>query len=196
MKRIIEILIVSMVLFMLAFLVGCKDEAEAEDMTTEITIEAIDPNENIDWGNSVFLEITLLDEPNFADSDRIYLYEGDDFDIVIEKNEPNEPNEPNEEILICPDHYKRYCKICESVYYKAGWIIPFKGSYLYNQALKEKPEPNEPLKMTFGGDNMTWSIPTWPEYIELDKDLWVVDETEYGILMRFVKGTKIYFKDE
>ena len=46
------------------------------------------------------------------------------------------------------------------------------------------PEPNDPL-----------GIPTWPEYIELDKDLVIkFIDTEDDFV--FGKGTKIYFKDE
>ena len=91
---IIDILRVGCVVFLLflfaSLVFGCREKAEAE-VSTDITIEAFGPNDVALWDETVFLEITLTNEPNFTDSDRIYLYEGDDFNIVIEKNEPNEP---------------------------------------------------------------------------------------------------------
>lgn len=39
-------------------------------------------------------------------------------------------------------------------------------------------------------------IPTWPDYIELEKELWITDDSEYGVLIRLIKGTKIYFKED
>ena len=65
----------------------------------------------------------------------------------------------------------------------------------------EKPEPNEPMKYSL-------PIPTWPDYIELEKDLilrfdfpepnnllmkLIHEPTAYKI---FSKGTKIYFKED
>ena len=51
------------------------------------------------------------------------------------------------------------------------------------------PEPN---------DLLDW-IPTWPEYIELDKDL-VIDNSEvagtWPDLVIIQKGTKIYFRED
>ena len=56
------------------------------------------------------------------------------------------------------------------------------------------PDPNEPVKVSLD------FIPTWPDYIELEKDL-VIDfiepnspyETKWDWI--FPKGTKIYFND-
>ncbi len=244
-------------MLLIALAVGCKDEAEAVEATGFYDNEPLVFKE-------VWLSLEIEDKPTFEDGNRVYLYEGDDFDIVIEKKEPNEPEE--EEILICPKHYKRYCKICESIIYKAGWLLPVKGSYLYNQALKEKPEPDEPslppdhqnalplflpelsrpsvfkdeilfivndiiqdlidqgytfdanaptgeIKLIFPEPEETSSwiyitdlnepptkvsldfIPTWPDYIELDKDL-MFDKPGTERRWWLPKGTKIYFSDD
>jgi len=79
--------------------------------------------------------------------------------------------------------------------------------WLYNQLDEpNEPEPNEPIELKFGGDNMTWSVPTWPEYIELEKDLVLRydfpepnNPLEIHIpYQKYVigRGTKIYFKED
>ena len=98
--------------------------AEAEvsepNCLTTVAIEAIDPN--CIWPEIIFLELTLIDEPNFTDRDRIYLYEGDDFDIVIEKKEPPEPNEPSICEFHCPCGWQ-YKVIGHDLYYYQKYSI-------------------------------------------------------------------------
>lgn len=116
----IMILAVISILLFVAFAV-CQDKEEVP----EAVFEFVDGSIHITGG---FDEVIyIVEDPS-------------------ESNEPNEPNEP-EEILICPEHYKRYCKICESIVYRGGWLLPFKGSYLYNQALQEKPNELSELEI-------------------------------------------------
>jgi len=159
-NKTIERLITCVVLVLLSYAVcGCKDEVEANDMITDITIEAFGPNENIDWGNIVFLEIALLEEPNFADSDRIYLYEGDDFDIVIEKKKPPEPNEPPEPITsihisMISDDFEEFNKIY------IGTDSEIKEALLKDGVIAKPNEPDLTFDIT-GGD-LTLTTPNEP----------------------------------
>ena len=46
--------------------------------------------------------------------------------------------------------------------------------------------------------NLNDYIPTWPDYIELEKDLVIICPEEHGIIplmINLTKGTKIYFND-
>ena len=118
------------------------------------------------WPDPIFLSVELKDKPTFEDGEtRIYLYKGDDFDVVIEKSEPNEP-EPNEPECITEGYTFHI------------W------------------EPNDinVVSLDF--------IPTWPDYIELEKDLvfesfirYEFDGTRWDKVFTWPKGTKIYFKD-
>lgn len=108
-KPIPAIVILALISFvLLAAFAVCQDK-ESENKVSEpndsIKITLPDPNDislTCTW-NEVYLEVTLTEEPNFAETDRIYLYKGDEFDIVIEKKEPNEPNGYTIECLVFPD---------------------------------------------------------------------------------------------
>ncbi len=92
-------------------------------------------------------------------------------------------SEPNEPILGLTKCFERLLGQVDS-------LIDIVGVCL--ERIEKLEEPNEPMKYSL-------PIPTWPEYIELEKDL-VIDITgrdeEPGIKKWwFGKGTKIYFKD-
>jgi len=112
---------------------------------------------------------------------------------ISEPNEPpSEPNEPNEPIT----------SIHISMISDDGEV--FNKTYIGTESqirealLKDGviAEPNEPKKYSF-----PLPIPTWPDYIELDKGLEI--EMPYKMwygnvpLKHFIfpKGTKIYFKE-
>jgi len=61
---------------LLVFVVGCKDKAEATD--SFVTKE-------------VWISVELEEKPTFEDGNPVYLYESDEFDIIIvPKPEPRE----------------------------------------------------------------------------------------------------------
>ncbi len=185
----IEILIAAIVvavLFGVVFcFVGCKDKAEAatksrvaqkvdEDIRRAsepndiTTITLPDPND-ISYNWEVYLEVTLTNEPNFAETDRIYLYEGDEFDIVIEKKEPNEPKK----FYTTEELDEIYKDELELTFVEATW------------------EP-------YNEYDLNHIIPTWPDYIKLEKDLIASYPHFEGhtVINLLPKGTKIYFKDK
>ena len=105
----IALLIIFSLLAWIAFGGGCKDKAEAVEPTQfeerinwdedAVGITFIDcnfvttePNNTIAWTRTIWLSIEIEDEPTFDDvENRLYLYKGDDFYIVIAKNDPTEP---------------------------------------------------------------------------------------------------------
>ena len=89
--------------------------------------------------------------------------------------EPNEPEEPRYYHPLDPRAYT-----CPKCYDGAkGTLCP--GHY-------EPNETNKPLDF----------IPTWPEYIELEKDVIASHLNEQGwtVINLLPKGTKIYFKED
>lgn len=109
-------------------------------------LELEDPNDTMRWTDLSFIQGSE-DVQLGLRSDGVLIWRPYELTIgPLDSIGPPKPNkkdvvsEGSEEILICPKHYKRYCKICESIILKAGWLLPTKGSYLYNQALKEKKE--------------------------------------------------------
>lgn len=111
---------------------------------------------------------------------------------------PPEPNEPIKlEIWTCnnPDCDRSFSKMGELLLHHcvitgpneplANWYD--RGTFVIT------PEPNE------SSMRYSFPIPTWPDYIELEKDLWIDcidgprDPNDYYII---TKGTKIYFKDD
>ncbi len=190
----IEILIaaaVVAVLFGVVFcFVGCKDKAEAEEWITNLN----DPN----------AIITIWDEVNepeyyhpLVDS-RAYTcpkcYSGATGNLCPGHYEPDDTIYfDSESFEIVPNSIAPTSE--GTVWFESDEIPP--PSIFYYDGEKKieyipKPEPNEPMKYSL-------PIPTWPEYIELEKDL-VIDITgrdeEPGIKKWwFGKGTKIYFKD-
>ena len=57
-----------------------------------------------------------------------------------------------------------------------------------DEDIRRASEPNEPMKYSL-------PIPTWPDYIELEKDLFIVHYDNDDVWRRYPKGTKIYFKE-
>lgn len=142
----------------------------------------------------------------------------------VEVTESTEPNEPSSILEIGTEIWA--CTLCGKIYHNYKEIIEhpcetkeeWKISY-------DEPEPNEPkvfqrgdIKITctmYGCDGTciickppeskesvkySLPIPTWPDYIELEKDL-IVDISNRARkptdkTWTFVKGTKIYFKDD
>jgi len=88
---ILVVILVLLSLSVLAFMDIRNDEAEAfSDNIFEIT----EPNDFpfvIGEFREVWLSLEIEDKPNFGDGNRVFLYQSDEFDIVIEKNESNEP---------------------------------------------------------------------------------------------------------
>ena len=151
----IALLIIFSLLVWVVFGGTSEDESDEGIIIIDPNFTGIDID--VDWDSEIYLEVTLTEEPNFAETDRIYLYKGNDFDIVIEKNEP-EPNEP-EDI----------------------------SSWFYIVDINESRK----VSLDF--------IPIWPDYIELDKDLWIdIPIDGFGPIETrcyvYRKGTKIYFK--
>lgn len=251
MKRLIEILLISILLFSLAY-IGCKDEAEANEPTLEFPPYSTAPT----MEGTIWLESEAIPPPS------IFYYDGEKNIEYIPKPEPNEPESANnwiEAVKRWPnaqgyitDNFGNTSPLGETKFIEpppepnepeiselriicnCGMIYDIRGKELsyksrhtlltdfvkamnpninvaytaeeLDEIYKDEPElgilakrlwgygtppePNEPQKVSLG------FIPTWPDYIELDKDLWIVDETEYGIMMRFCKGTKIYFKED
>lgn len=196
----IEITIISAILLLLAFCFGCKNKVEpikpkyqpiynralTATEIAEIEQKLSEPNELFET-KEIWLSIELEGKPTFEDSNRFYLYEGDEFDIVIEKNEPNEP-EPNEPQLVIdiPEH--RWKCSCGEKHYELFCLTCSCGK-------KYK---------TF--EIFMNNIPTWPEYIELGKDLvlrYDFPEPNNPLLIHIPsefriisKGTKIFFKED
>jgi len=99
----------------------------------------------------------------------------------FEEPEPNEPKYYNFQATISRDIPPDTALVL--------WVSP--GSK-FHQAIEEQPEP---IKYSL-------PIPTWPDYIELDKDLEIEMPYKmwYGRMafenFIFPKGTKIYFKED
>ena len=228
MKHLIEILIVSMVLFMSAFFVGCKDEAEAEEKEGVWILTSNDPK-----------EITVRDEPNEPDylTDPNWTFTADpnmcitfedfvsdtinmaDTNIYL-KNMPLLTKKELRDFALVISAATARLSACDEFYEELLRLVPAK---LLQDP--DKPEPNEPELMLVHPPepNHVWEcscgegwgemfeifcgcgkvyktldiimkcIPTWPEYIELDKTL--VFETR-GNYFTSPKGTKIYFKED
>ena len=92
--------------------------------------------------------------------------------------EPNEPEE-SELHIICD---------CGMKYDIRGKELCYKSRYTFLTDFVKAINPKS-------------KIPTWPEYIELEKDLYIdissrVRDPEKGRTWNLVKGTKIYFKDD
>ena len=210
-----------LIAFLLAlFLAGCKDKVEAKTWshTDEELPKAV-------WYFDGKTTIKYLPESDY--SIEISDFNApDDFDIVIEKPEPNElwevewtaenwvktvKLEPNEPIAT---------KIIEGqlFYDKREGIEPEKRMWIFDGDRFNRlddittPEPNEPEGLIY-----IWEpnepqkvsldfIPTWPDFIKLEKDLMIIwpnepfdiDEVQYNYQPQIYisKGTKIYFKDE
>jgi len=134
MKRLIEILLISTLLFTLAFFAGCKDEAEANE-----------PN-----------EIIVLKGMRHA-------WQEEGWNRIDYEPKP-EPNEPEISVTI---------------------LSIDKENIEGNEIIAKR----EPIK---SGD-LTYFIPTWPDYIELEKDLWIQKpETYYFGEGKSTKAIKTY----
>ncbi len=192
MKRIIEIAIITTILFGLAFCFGCKDKAEA-DTTKSVSVGlVIDPNSCIEFAdddaNKALFTLGYTVEPNEPkEGECTWSFEGSVYG-----------NEDEPEMIVHP-------------YVAAGGTI-------------EIIEPNEPehvwkcscgqgwdeMLEIFCGCGKTYKtldiimkcIPTWPDYIELEKELIVIwpkeileDGYDYQPKITMSKGAKIYFKD-
>lgn len=116
-------------------------------------------------------------------------------DRIKKLEEYHKPFDPNELILIDANSYEEF------------------GNY------EPPPEPNEPklnaitkLAYTDEPKFLIWNkeikkwewkplkyslpIPTWPDYIELEKDLYIVTAESNTWFIWLNKGTKIYFKED
>jgi hypothetical protein len=114
---------------------------------------------------------------------------------IIKFIEPNEPECKHENIG------KAGLQSACAVYHSDGsicWVCPDCGEYVNsndNTMLYYTPEPTKGHALDF--------IPTWPQYIELEKDL-VIDSPDStpddpiindAFIMTLSKGTKIYYED-
>lgn len=184
MKKLIEILIVVVVLFMLAFAFGCKDKVEARAKV--IYNRALTDTE----------VAQIYDDPFYEPNEPKLTYTEEELDEIY-KDEPAlgklvkslygfiEPSEPEDSkikeeyestgYLWIPDtnelsKYKWYCS--------CGRGIREMSTY----------ECRDCGKTYSAFEVILNNIPTWPDYIEIKKDLvigaWVIE-----------KGTKIYCKD-
>lgn len=173
-EHIVAMFIVTWMLIIGLFVVGCKEKAEAEETTI------CDYCPHIGWfgkPNSCDKFREALEEPNDPrDSIHIFMT-GDDGEVfnktylgteseirkaLIKDGVISEPNEPT-------------------------IIYHFAPGYYYPN------EPNGPMKYSL-------PIPTWPDYIELERDL-VIDISNRerkpaNKMWTFVKGTRIYFKED
>lgn len=111
--------------------------------------------------------------------------------IIDELSEPNEPECKHESgfnsCLVYGCDCKPTCAICgEEI---KSYDIGDPDAVLHYH----EPEP-EPKKYSFPSG----FIPTWPDYIELEKDLVIDIPVDFGDIKTFgyrlIKGTKIYFK--
>lgn len=157
MTKKVEILIVVAILIALAFITGCKDEAEANE-----------PKNNygyIEWNCSCGKHLgctyikphywfecatcgTIKTNTECETTEEFYELVGFEERFV----EPNEPTMTESEVVPFPEDI-------------SGGLLDF--------------------------------IPTWPDYIELEKDLYITppDAAKENWYMYIEKGTKIYFKD-
>jgi len=174
MKRLIEILLISILLFSLAFFAGCKDEAEAKEHI----------------------------EGQIVNLDKLYIFNG--YDYVPIKSDKPKPYKPKETYTAeeLDEIYKDEPAL--GILAKRMWGV------------EPPPEPNEPEEGSIIVENdkgdyvfikpksNQFGIPTWPDYIELDKDLiyfvpddndeWTIGDGVEVILIH--KGTRIYFKED
>lgn len=208
MRCIIKISIILTVLFglffCLAFCLGCKEKAEAEEDVWLTT----DSNEPVEPENKHILELTAdyeitTQEPNYLvvelwDKTGWYINK-EDSDIlvtnrrrveiikpyVITKQEPgylrvDEPNEPE------PSVVEFQCS-CGCWYKVIGYDLCYSQKY---SVVTDVPK------------SMKYSlpIPTWPDYIILENDLYIEIPIEvFGPIETrtyvYRKGTRIYFKE-
>ena len=205
-QRLIEITLISIILLLIAFAVGCKeDEPESNESIQEFTELVGDILDNqdkiINLIEFLFDRIKRLEELH-----RPFDFNDLDFDALADEPEPNEPEEPRYYHPLDPRAYT-----CPKCYDGAkGTLCP--GHY----------EPNEPECIVIehpmlqeGYTFHIWEpndisvvsldfIPTWPEYIELEKDLWLDcrhkdDPNDFGSSYGYImieKGTRIYFKED
>lgn len=192
MKHLIEILIVSILLFMLAFFVGCKDEAEAKE-DVWLIIDSNDPKEpnepnciNIDWEPDYPVDLRL----HGKSADYVEFKLGGDHEIVCDSTrdkwlrvlyesmsgkEPNNvvtlrfetPPEPNEPDKPIPSLLKCFERLLEQV---DTLIILIGDCQNRIEKLESHPILNIPVTEN-------------PEDISLSHN-------------PLTKGTKIYFKED
>lgn len=167
---------------------------EPETFTIEMDTNVPSFQDTIAWTKEVFLEITLTEKPIFVDGEhRIYLYKGEEFDIVIEKKEPSEPtawddlgemDEPG-----CKHEITIACAVsgCECI-----------TCFECGKQLTEPIHDLLPIANHIDSVDILSLIPTWPDYIELEKELRIdlPDNKTMSAGWWFPKGTKIYFKDK
>lgn len=125
--------------------------------------------------------ISFMIDKKFPDLDKgLPVYEYQDGSRLMLYREPNEPSEL---IISCS---------CDWTYEIQGKELAYRSVYTKVTNINE---PNEPMKYSL-------PIPTWPDYIELEKELEI--ELPYKIWYGrmafenfiFPKGTKIYFKED
>lgn len=175
MNRLIEITLISTILLLIAYAAGCKNEVDYDPNEFIFELYSTDSNYtdisfSYDNNNGVTKELTL----NVIDGE-----------IVCSQS-------PKKAIEII---FKTLCK-AYNIREVEDWPVRF----------EEPNEPNEPI-LTKGYTFNIWEpndinivsldfIPTWPDYIELEKDLIVdpADPNENWFCI-YPKGTKIYFQE-
>ena len=241
----LEILIVVAILFVLAFVVGCKDEAEpTEGIKVIFPLKEGEPIPQIHhwgWGkvpaqnncphcgetsytqfctdckkergNLPFIGVycpKCNPEGKYASrtddvteicgscgSDKTWKYIYEDwqtepngititFDGEVDYDWEPEPKEPEQVRVFLPHH--RGCE--HHGEFDAIYCPKCDGKPESTSSWVYIADPNEPKKISLD------FIPTWPDYIELEKTLYVEYKTIGTHKWSFPKGTKIYFKED
>jgi len=235
----LEILIVVTILFVLAFVVGCKDEAEAQSYDFSEEAKLSEPNDYI--VSELIVEVqelqrmvgVLIDAGNTQNSCLDKLYNVNTYTIkrVSELEKTVRPVSNFVSIMLSKDIEVNSEKQCDMTVEERLALVRKVFVMMAEQEKEFDPnlfmsryeigsiciegidEPNEPEVITEGYTFYIWEpdepqkvsldfIPTWPDYIELEKDLMfftpddndvcTVGDGEEYIMMP--KGTKIYFK--